>query len=73
MGQKDHIMSQKGLKMHEKRQEMEFLDQKKLLFSGIFLSGIRGVTPPPFNGQSLCSKRLSRKGGYPPPLSGKIR
>ena len=23
-------------------------------------------TPPPLNGQSLCSKKLSGKGGYPP-------
>ena len=55
MGQKGHIMVQKGLKMHEKRQKIEFLDLKNLLFSGIF-----------FNGQSLCSKKLSGKGGYPP-------
>ena len=26
-----------------------------------------------FKGQSLCSKNLSGKGGYPPPLTGKIR
>ena len=39
MGQKDHInyilyiiMVQKGLKMHEKRQKMEFLDQKNPAF-----------------------------------------
>ena len=40
MGQKGHIMVQKGLKMHEKRQKIEFLDLKNLLFCGIFLSGI---------------------------------
>ena len=34
MGQKGHIMVQKGLKMHEKRQKIEFLDLKNLLFSG---------------------------------------
>ena len=33
-------------------QKIEFLDLKNLLFSGIFL-----------NGQSLCSKKLSGKGG----------
>ena len=47
MGQKGHIMVQKGLKMHEKRQEIEFLDLKNLLFGGIFLSGIGGYPPPP--------------------------
>ena len=48
----------KRLKMHEKRQtKREFLDLKNLLFSGIFL-----------NGQSLCSKMLSGKGGYPPSM-----
>ena len=36
MGHKDHIMVQKGLRMHEKRQKMEFLDQKNLFFCGIF-------------------------------------
>ena len=52
MGQKGHIMVQKGLKMHKKSQKIEFLDLKKMLFIGIFLSGI---------------------GGYPPPLTDKIR
>ena len=36
----------KRLKMHEKRQKIEFLDLKNLLFGGIFLSGIVGYTPP---------------------------
>ena len=46
MGQKGHKMVQKGLKMHEKRQKIEFLDPKNLLFSGIFLySGIGGYLP----------------------------
>ena len=60
MGQQAHIMVQKGLNMHKKRQKIEFLNLKNLFFSGIFLSG-----------QSLCSKKLSGKGGYPlPPLNG---
>ena len=42
MGQKGHIMDQKRLKMHEKRQKIEFSDLKDLLFSGIFLSGMGG-------------------------------
>ena len=72
MGQKGHIMVQKGLKMHKKRQKIEFLDLKDLLFSGILLSGFGGYSPPPapLNGQSLCSKKLSGKGGYPPPFVG---
>ena len=43
MGQKGYIMVQKGLKMHEKRQKMEFSDLKYLLFSGIFLSVVLGL------------------------------
>ena len=41
-----HIMAQKGLKMHEKKQKIEFLDLKYLPFNGIFLSNW-GVPPPP--------------------------
>ena len=33
-----------------------------------FLNGIGRYTPP-LNGQSMCSKKLSGKGGYPPPLN----
>ena len=73
MDQKGHIIYQKGQKMNEKRQKMEFLDQKYLLFSRIFLSGIGGYPPPPLNGKSLCPKKLSGMGGYPPPLTEKIR
>ena len=47
MGHKGHIMVQKGLKMHEKRHKIEFLELKNLLFGGIFLSGIGGYSPPP--------------------------
>ena len=46
---------QKGLKMYEKRQKIEFLDLKN------------------GNGTSLRSKKLSGKGGTPPPLTDKIR
>ena len=38
MGQKDHILEQKGLTIYEKRQKIEFSDLKYLLFSGIFLT-----------------------------------
>ena len=70
MGQKGHIIVQKGLKMHEKRQKIEFLDLKNLLFSGIFLSGIGGYPPSPLNGKSSSPKTLSGKGGHHPPLNG---
>ena len=55
--------------VHEKKAKIESLDLKNLLFGGIFLSRIVGY-PTPLNGQSLCSKKLSGKGGYPP-LNGK--
>ena len=45
---------------------MEFLDLKYLLFSGIFISGIGGYSPP-LNGKSSCPKTLSGKGGTPTP------
>ena len=50
MGQKGHIMVQKGLKMHKKRQKIEFLDLKNLLFSGI-----GGYPPPSLNGKNPLS------------------
>ena len=56
MDQEGHIIDQKGLKMYEKKQEMEVLDLK-YLFSRIFLSGI-----------FLSGIFLSRIGVYPPPL-----
>ena len=63
MGQKGHIMVQKGLKMHKKRQKIEFLDLKKLLFSGIFLSGIGGYPLPPLTeNPKKNSKKMGKKG-----------
>ena len=47
MGQKGHVIVQEGLKMHEKRQKIEFSNLKYQLFSGIFLSGIGGYPLPP--------------------------
>ena len=70
MGQKGHIMVQKGLKMHKKRQKIEFLDLKYLLFSGIFLSGIGGYPPPPLTENHPAQKPLAEMGGTPP-LNGK--
>ena len=43
MGQKGHIMVQKGLKMHKKGQKIEFLDLKRRFFSLAELGG----TPTP--------------------------
>ena len=74
MGQKGHIMVQKGLKMHQKRQKIEFLDLKNLLFSGIFLSGIGGTPIPPLTENHPAQKPLAEMGGTPiPPLTEKIR
>ena len=73
MGQKGHIIVQKGLKMHEKKAK-KLLDLKNLLFSGIFLSEIGGYSPP-LTDNHCAQKSLAErgKGGYPPPLTDKIR
>ena len=74
MGQKGHIMVQKGLKMHKKRQKMEFLDLKRRFFS---LAELGGTPPPPPLTENQSEKKkvffLNGKGGYPhPPLNGRI-
>ena len=56
-------MGQKGLKL-------AFWAQNSRFLADFFLNGIGGYTPPPLNGQSLCSKKLSGHGGYPPPHNG---
>ena len=61
MDQKGHIIDQKGLIMYEKRQKMEFSDQKYLLFSGIFLSRIGGFPPPPLTENHPAQKPLAKK------------
>ena len=73
MGQKGHIMVQKGLKMHKKkRQKIEFLDLKRRFFS---LAELGVPLPPPLT-ENQCEKKkvffLSGKGGYPP-LNGEFR
>ena len=67
MGQKCHIMVQKGLKMYEKKAKNRVFGPKKLLFSGFFLSGIGGYPPPPLTENHPAQKTLSGKGGYPGP------
>ena len=44
MGQKGHIIVQKELKMHKKRQKIEFLDLKRRFFS---LAELGGTPTPP--------------------------
>ena len=53
MGQKGHIMVQKGLKMHEKSEKAEFS-----------LAELGGTPLPPLNGKSSCPKTLSGIRGY---------
>ena len=67
MGQKGHIMVQKGLKMHKKRQKIEFLDLKRRFFS---LAELGGTPTPPLTENHRGKKKvffLSGKGGDPPP------
>ena len=71
MDQKGHKIDQKGLKMYEKRQKMEFSGLKYLLFSIIFLGRIGGYPPPPLSENHPAQKPLAESGGYPPPLNGK--
>ena len=51
-------MAQKGLKMHEKKQKIEFLDLKYLLFSGIFLSGILNAF------LSISNREMKNESGF---------
>ena len=55
-------MGQKGLKL-------AFLAKNSRFLADFFLNRIGGY-PPPLNGESLCSKKLSGQGGTPPPLNG---
>ena len=61
MGQKGHIMVQKGLKMHKKRQKIEFLDLKRRFFSLAELGG----TP-----RSLKSTHTAHMCGGPKKVGG---
>ena len=56
MGQKGHIMDQKGLKKLEKRQKIEFSNLKYLLFSGM------GGYPPPSLRENHPAQKLLGKG-----------
>ena len=49
MGQKGHIMVQKGLRMHKKGKKIEFLDLKRRFFSVAELGGT-----PPLNGKKVA-------------------
>ena len=64
MGQKGHIMVQKGLKMHKKRQKIEFLDLKRRFFSLAELGGtlVNCPTQPTCIAHcDLCICQLSRR------------
>ena len=72
MNQKGHIIYQNGLNMYEKRQKMEFLDLKYLLFNGISLTELGGTPLPPLTENHPAQKPLAERVGYPhPPLNGK--
>ena len=74
MGQKGHLMDQKGLKMLEKRQKMEFSDQKKTCFLAEFSLAELGGTPlPPLMENHPAQTPLAERGGTPAPLTEKIR
>ena len=62
MGQKDHIMVQQGLKVHEKRQKMEFWT-KKTCFSAEFSLAELGGTPAPLADNHCAQKSLAERGG----------
>ena len=73
MGQKGHIMVQKGLKMHKKRQKIEFLGLKRRFFS---LAELGGTPSPPLTENQSEKKKvfsLAEKGGTPPPLTDEFR
>ena len=70
MPTQDLLMVQKGLKMHKKRQKIEFLDLERRFFSLAELGG----TPPPLTENHCAQKSLAERGGIPPPhLTDKIR
>ena len=60
-------MDQRGQKMHEKRQQIEFSNLKYLLFSGVFLSEIGGTPLPPLTDNHPAQKPLAERGGTPFP------
>ena len=66
MDQKGHITDQKGLKMYEKRQKMEFSDLKYLLFRKFSLAEFGGSPLPPLKENHPAQKPLAEMGGTPP-------
>ena len=57
MGQKGHVINQKGLEMHEKRAK-----------NRVFKPKIAALTE-----NHPAQKPFAERGGTPPPLTGKIR
>ena len=62
MDQKRHMMDQKGLKMYEKRQKIDFLDLKYLFLAEFSLAELGGTPSPPLNGKSA---KLFQKFSFP--------
>ena len=72
MGQKGHIMVQKGLKMHKKSKNRVFGPKKNCFLAEFSLAELGG-TPPPLTDNHCAQKSLAERGGTPPPLTDKIR
>ena len=60
--QKVHVIDQKRAEHVYKREKIEFLDLKYLLFSGIFLNGIERHPPPPLTENHSGRKLLLEYG-----------
>ena len=73
MGQKGHIMVQKGLKMYKKGQKIEFLYLQYTSYLAEFsLAELGGTTLPPLTKKNhSAQKTLAVLGGTPRPLGGK--
>ena len=70
MGQKGNIMDQKGLKMHEIREKIEFSNLKYLLLAEFSLAELGGTPLPPLTDNHPAQKPLAERGGTPPPHNG---
>ena len=55
MDQKDHIRDQKGQKMYENRQKIEFRTKKACFLAEFPLAEMGGIPPPPLNEKNLLS------------------
>ena len=67
MGQKDHIMVQKGLKMHEKGEKNGVFGPTKTCILVEFSLAEWGGNPTPLTDNNCAQKSLAERGGYAPP------